>query len=139
MLKVPLLVCILIAGADGEIDRKEIHKAIDVVAGSGESSGLLQEYFWEVSRDFEDKLKVLIQNYPYEFTQRTPLIVSELSQLNSIWPKLPTVFSGDFYKMLLELAQKVAASSGGWLGINAISTQEAKYINLPMIADPSKI
>ena len=30
VLKAPILVCILIAGADGDIDRKEINKAISI-------------------------------------------------------------------------------------------------------------
>jgi hypothetical protein len=36
------------------------------------------------------------------------------------------------------VAMKIASSSGGWLGIKAVSPEEAKYINLPMIIDPSK-
>ena len=32
MLKAPVLLCILIAGADGTIDRKEIREAINVAA-----------------------------------------------------------------------------------------------------------
>jgi len=138
MLTVPLLVCILIAGADGNIDRKEIKEAIAVASRNKESQGVLAEYFQEVSRDFEDKLKVLIQSYPYESTQRDPMIIAELLKINHIWPKLTRDFSSELYQMLLELAEKVASSSGGWLGIRAVGTQEAQYIKLPMIQDPSK-
>jgi hypothetical protein len=138
MLKVPVLVCILIAGADDNIDRKEIREAISIASKNRNTEGVLSEYFQEVFRDFEDKLKIAIQNYPYESTQRDPMLIEELSQINNIWPKLAHEFSLEFYKMLLELARKIASSSGGWLGIKAVSPEEARYIKLPMIIDPSK-
>jgi hypothetical protein len=139
MLKAPVLVCILIAGADGKIDRKEIQEAISITSRNKNTKGILSEYFQEVSSDFEDKLKVLIQGYPYESSQRTPLIIQELSFINSIWPKLNQEFADSFYNMLLDLAARVASSSGGWLGIRSVGSQEAMYVRLPMISNPSKI
>jgi hypothetical protein len=139
MLKAPVLVCILIAGADGQIDRKEIQQAIAIAAKNKELKNTLSEYFQEVSNDFEDKLKVLIQSYPYESTQRTPLIIQELAMINSVWPRLSKEFSVSYYHMLLDLSAKIASSSGGWLGIKSVGSEEAKYIKLPMITDPSKI
>ena len=136
MLKAPILLCILIAGADGTIDRKEIKKAIDVVARKKDKS-ILDSYFKEVSQDFEDKLKVLLQSYPYESTQRSPLIIEELRQLNPILGKLDRLFAKPFYDMLKELAEKIAGSSGGFWGMMSVDSEEAKYIRLPMIADPS--
>lgn len=138
MLRAPVLVCILIAGADGKIDRKEIREAIAIAGRNREATGILAEYFREVFDDFEDKLKIAIQSYPYETTQRTPMLVEELSTINSIWPKLSTEFCAMFYHMLLDIAEKIAASSGGWLGIGAVGPQEAQYIKLPMVMDPTK-
>jgi hypothetical protein len=139
MLKAPLLVCILIAGADGKIDRNEMQEAISIASWNKNTKGVLSEYFQEVSKDFEDKLKVLIQNYPYESTQRSPIIIDELSSINTIWPKLNNDFALSFYNMLLDLSARVASSSGGWLGIRSVGSQEAMYVKLPMISDPSKI
>jgi hypothetical protein len=139
MLKTPVLVCILIAGADGEIDRNEIKQAISIVSKNKDRKTLLSEYFAEVSSDFEDKLKVILQSYPYESTQRNPLIEHELSRVNLIWPKLSKDFAENFYNMLLELALKVASSSGGWLGFRSVDNQEARYVKLPMLSKPSKI
>jgi hypothetical protein len=138
MLKAPILVCILIAGADGNIDRKEIHRAISLASEKRESQGVLGSYFNEVFHDFEDKLKILIQSYPYESTQRTPLLVQELSEINSILNQLDPSFAESYYSMLLELAQKIAKSSGGWFGMKSIGAEEAKYVTLPMIQAPSK-
>jgi len=136
MLKAPVLVCILIAGADGTIDRKEIKEAIAQTRKKNIS--VLSGYLEEVSQDFEDKLKILIQSYPYESTQRTPIIIDELHQLNSLWSKIDNGFTVQFYQMLRGLAEKIAGSSGGLWGLKTVATEEAKYLHLPMIMDPSK-
>ena len=135
MLKAPVLVCILIAGADGTIDRKEIKEAINVTKKKDKT--ILDNYFKEVSQDFEDKIKILIQSYPYESTQRNPILIQELGQLNPILKKLDKVFSTPFYDMLKELAEKIAGSSGGFWGMKSVDSEEAKFIRLPMIEDPS--
>ena len=136
MLKAPVLLCILIAGADGTIDRKEIKEAINVTVKKKDKT-ILDSYFKEVSQDFEDKLKIVLQSYPYESTQRSPILIQELSQLNPILRKLDNLFSKAFYDMLKELAEKIAGSSGGFWGMMSVDSEEAKYIRLPMIEDPS--
>ena len=137
MLKAPVLLCILIAGADGTIDRKEIKEAINVTVKKKDKT-ILDNYFKEVAQDFEDKLKVLLQSYPYESTQRNPILIDELSQLNPILSKLHKPFAKSFYDMLKELAEKIAGSSGGLWGMMSVDSEEAKYIRLPMIDDPSE-
>jgi len=137
MLKAPLLVCILIAGADGTIDKKEIREAIVITQRNKKTLGILASYFKEISEDFEDKLKVIIQGYPYESTQRSPIIIEELVELNKIFPKLDNTFAKSFYDTLLDLAEKIASSSGGLLGIKSIGAEEALYVHLPMIQRPA--
>lgn len=134
MLKAPVLVCILIAGADGTIDKKEIKEAI--AQTQKRSKAALAPYLKEVSQDFEDKLKVLLQSYPHESTKRNPILIGELSQLNAVWTKMDRGFSTQFYKMLRELAEKIAASSGGLWGMKTVDTEEAKFVQLTMIKDP---
>ena len=137
MLKAPILLCILIAGADGTIDRKEIKKAINVTARK-KGKSILDSYFKEVSQDFEDKLKVLLQSYPYESRRRNPLLIEELRQLNPILRKLDILIAKPFYDMLKELAEKIAESSGGLWGMMSVDSEEAKYIRLPMLDDPAQ-
>lgn len=137
MFKAPLLVCILVAGADGTIDKNEIEEAIVLARDLSFSDSLLTEYFKEVSQDFEDKLKIVIQSYPYKPSQRIPIIVEELSALNDLFPILDKTFARQFYKVLMNIAEKVASSSGGLLGMNAVGSEEAKFVKLPMIWDPS--
>jgi hypothetical protein len=138
MLKAPILVCILIAGADGDIDRDEIKGAIaQANKRQRNASGAMTELYREIGEDFEDKLKILLQGYPVDVTQRNPLIVEELSQLNVIFPKVDNVFAMQFYQSIRDLALKVAESSGGWFGMKSVGEAEAKYVKLPMIKDPA--
>jgi hypothetical protein len=137
MLKAPVVLCILIAGADGTIDRREIKEAINVTVKKKDKT-ILDNYFKEVSQDFEDKLKILLQSYPYQSAQRNPVLINELSQLNPILKKLDKSFSKAFYDMLKELAEKIAGSSGGLWGMMSVDSEEAKYIRLPMLDDPAQ-
>lgn len=134
--KAPLLVCILIAGADGKIDGKELSEAIELARQRDWVRGNLTEYFGEVSVDFEDKIKMLIQSYPYETQQRNELLVKELTDLNALWPVLGLDFSSSLYEALRYIAQRIALSSGGFL--KKISDEEAKHLDLPMLRDPAK-
>lgn len=65
MHKAPILVCILIAGADGRIDQNEIRKAIELATNrhvAGQSR--LLDFYDEVGENFEDKLKIVLQSFP---------------------------------------------------------------------------
>ena len=136
MLRAPLVTCILIAGADGKIDRKEVQKAIHQTKKSAGKSKQLAEYFKSVETDFEDKLKVVLQSLPVELKERNRLIIDELTALNFILPKLNIEFSREFYSRMRDLAHQVASSSGG-LFSNSIDEEEAKYVDLPMIKKPA--
>ena len=134
--KAPLLVCILIAGADNEIDNKEIKGAIEL-AKKGKAKASISEFYKTAAEDFEDKLKIILQTMPFESTQRNPLLFDELSKLNSILPKIEKTFAVDFYHSLRYIAKKIAESSGGMLGLKSVGEEEMKFISLPMIKDPS--
>ncbi|MEM7110257.1 MAG: hypothetical protein AAF519_18670, partial [Bacteroidota bacterium] len=65
MFKIPILVSILIAGADNNIDNTEIKKAISLSKIRQQKARKdLIDYYKIVGADFEDKLKILIQQYP---------------------------------------------------------------------------
>lgn len=136
LLKAPLLVCILIAGADNHIDKKEMKGAIDL-AKSGKTKATLSEFYKLVVEDFEDKLKIMMQALPIESTQRNPILFEELALLNSIWPKVSKTFAVDYYRSLTYIAKKIAESSGGVLGMKSVGDEESRLIQLPMLKDPS--
>lgn len=138
--KAPILVCILIAGADGEIDRKEIRESIRIAEenreGDNKSIGAL---FREIAQDFEDKLHVLLQQYPRDSVQRNPIIEGELAGLNALWPKVERKFAEEYYQLLLDITKTIAGSSGGVLGYGSVADEEARFLNLKMINKPSTI
>lgn len=138
MLRAPLIACILIAGADGNVDRKEIQKAIHHTQKSASKSKTsIIDYFKLVEVDFEDKLKIVMQSLPTNVKERNHLIVDELTRLNSILPKLKNAFATEFYNKMRDLAHEVASSSGGMLGMNNIGDEEEQYVELPMIKKPA--
>lgn len=138
MYKVPVLVSILIAGADNEIDRSEIKQAVNLskIKQTKAREDLI-EYYKDAGKDFEDKIKVMIQQYPSRAEERNPLIIAELEKLNSILPKLNNQFAVEFYSSIKDIAKKIAESSGGLLGYMAVGYEESKLIALHMISDPS--
>ncbi len=136
LMKAPLLVCVLIAGADNKIDNKEIKGAVELANSTHTKEGL-SEFYRVATEDFEDKLKIILQGLPMEVEKRNPILLSELSTINSIFPKLKKSFAIDYYKSLRFLAKEIAESSGGLLGIKSIGEEEEMLLNLPMIKDPS--
>jgi hypothetical protein len=134
--KAPLLVCILIAGADGKIDGRELTEAIDIARQRDWVKANLTDYFAEVCEDFEDKIKMLIQSYPYDTIPRNEAISAELAGLNVLWDKLGIDFSSALYESLKYIGQRIASSSGSFL--KKISAEEAQHLGLPMLRDPAK-
>jgi hypothetical protein len=134
--KSPILVCILIAGADGTIDKKEVNEAIDQAKKRQAQFGVA-EFYREVGEDFEDKLKIVLREYPNKPSDRNALIVEELKKLNEIIPKLNKDFAHLFYRSLREIALKIAQSSGGILGMKAVGKEESKFVELPMLKEPT--
>jgi len=137
LLKAPVLVCILVAGADGTIDKKEIKEAISQTRKK--TSMTLAGYLNEVSQDFEDKLKILIQSYPHSATERGIVIMEELREIDAVFNKIERQYAAQIYQMLRELASKIASSSGGLWGMNTVTDEEAEYMRLSMIHDPLKV
>lgn len=137
MFGAPILVAILIAGADGKIDNAEMRKAISVSSMKKVKARKdLKAFYDEVSKDFEDKLKFGINKYPNDPALRQQQIVEELEKLNDILPKLNKKFSIKYFESIKDFAKKVAEASGGVLGYMSIGYEESKLIDLKMIKNP---
>ena len=138
MHKAPMLVCILIAGADDHIDNKEIRKAITLTEKKQKrAKSHLLEFYKEVGEDFEDKLKIVIQSFPVDVEERTPLVIESLEHIDGVLKKVDRNFAIEFYKSLREIAKEIANSSGGVLGLKSVGDEEAKLMELPMVKDPA--
>ncbi|MGK7396958.1 MAG: hypothetical protein ACNS62_20450 [Candidatus Cyclobacteriaceae bacterium M3_2C_046] len=140
MYKVPVLVTILIAGADNTIDQAELQEAIEVAnLKQTNDEFILKSYYKELTNSFEQDLKTYIQKYPENTPERNQLIISELMKVNDILPKLEKQFAISFYTSMKDLAKKIAEASGGVLGYMAVGQEESAFIDLKMINDPSQI
>lgn len=113
ILKTPILVSILIAGADNDIDKTEIKKAVSISKEKQKRArASLLEYYREVADNFEDKLLIMIQSFPPDAQDRNPIIIDELEKLNDVLPKLDKQYAIEYYESIKEIAKKIAESSG---------------------------
>lgn len=138
LLKAPVLVAILIAGADGKIDNAERKQAIEVArTKQSRAREQLVDYYKEVGQDFEQKFNKLIDELPSGTEERNKAITIELRKLNFILPKTNLNFHIKLVASLKDLAKKIAESSGGVLGYLSVSYEEAKLMELRMLRDPA--
>ena len=137
LLKAPVYVAILIAGADGIIDKAEKKEAI-FVARSKQSRVRehLSEFYHLVGENFEETFTKLINELPSGKDERISAITNELRKLNFILPKIDKNFAVKLHASFKDFAKKVAESSGGLLGYLSVSYEEAKLMELKMIKNP---
>ena len=136
MVMAPALVTLLIAGAEGNIDQKEIDWGSKIAHFRANNHSMLQNYYQEADKNFNATLKELIEKMPPDVSERNNKINQELSKLNNIFPKLDASFSKEIYKSLLSLSRHVAEASGGIWGYGSISPEEKKLMNLEFINPP---
>ena len=132
--RAPILVCLLIAGADRRIDRKEVvgflYQIYDLSSGY---TSAVSDFYSEILNSIEKRLFEEYDSLPDDLEERSGQIVKALTGLNDILPKLNKNFSASYYKSLKDTALKIAKSSGGVMGVGSISDEEKKYVDLPMI------
>ena len=139
VLDAPVYVAILIAGADGSIDKSERKEAIATArAKQSRSREQLADYFQVVGERFEDRFNTLLDELPEDGKTREESIIKELRKLNFIFPKIDKNFTIKLYASLKDLAKKIAEASGGLLGYMSVSYEEAKLGELKMIKDPEQ-
>ena len=138
LLKAPVYVAILVAGADGNIDKQERKEAIEVARSKqSRAREQLVDYYKEVGQTFEEDFNRLISELPDNPEERSKVISAELRKLNFIFPLIDKSFAAKLYGSLKDQAKKIAEASGGILGYLSVSYEEAKLIELRMINDPS--
>lgn len=139
LLNAPVLVSVLIAGADDKIDKDEIAQAVEIAnSKQARAREQLIEYYREVGKDFQAKFEKYVAEMPDNAGARSEAITAELRKLNFILPKVDRNFAIKLYASLRDMAKKVAEASGGILGYMSVSYEEAKLMELQMIEDPEK-
>ena len=140
MYKVPVYVTILIAGADGKIDKKELQEAVTITnLKKIKSRKLMAEYYREVGETFEQELKKEIEALPSNAEERNAMIIEKLERLNIVWHYIDNKFAIQFYESMKDLAKKVAQASGGVLGFLSVGHEESKFIELKMVRNPIRL
>lgn len=129
-------ITILVAGADGEIDVKEIEwseKLTKIRSFSYEED--MRPFYKKVGLHYEDRLHQLMDSLPKDKDPRNQAISQELAKLNDILPKLDHFYARHYYQSLKSFADHVAHASGGVMGWLSVGFEEYKVVDLPMI-DP---
>lgn len=140
MYRTPLLVSVLIAGADNKIDKKEIKDVVSLTKiKQNKARSLLLDFYKEIGETFETDLNEEIASLPASAQKRNTYIVDELRRLNIILPKLDRKFAIEFYESMKEIAHTVAHASGGLLGYLTVGVEESRYMELNFIRNPAKI
>jgi hypothetical protein len=127
-------IAILIAGADGKIDPKEVswaEKIAQIRTYAGEER--LKTFHEEVNQNIHSRIQQLISELPSDVTSRSKAITDKLSQLNPILSSLDPYIGAYLYKGYVSFAERTAKSSGGFLSFFTISPEEKKWIGLPML------
>ncbi len=138
MLMAPALVTLLIAGAEGKLEQKELDWGEKITHFRANENSILQNYYHEVEKNFNQTLKKLIEIMPVNTETRNHKINNELYKLNDTLSKLAPEFAKQFYKSLLSLARHIAKSSGGIWGYGAISPEEQKLLDLQVLVPPTE-
>ncbi len=128
------LITILIAGADGNIEAKELQWAEKLThIRSYAEPAELNALYEKVQAGFSAKLAELISVLPSDLEAREAAISDRLAQLNGILPLLENRIAYKMYKSYKSFAKHIAKASGGFLGFGSISREERRWISLSMI------
>lgn len=134
LVQAPVLITILVGGADGDLDREErVWTERLLRARTYAKPNLANEYYRVVAEDFLTKLETKLSELPEDPEARNVQIAEKLGALNPILAKLDTTLAATLYKSFISLAQETAKASGGFLRIGAVSAAEHQWLKLPML------
>ena len=127
-------ITILIAGADGEIEKQELSwaKKISQIREYNHPVAL-NDYYKSVGTDYDELVASMISDLPNETEARTAALTESLSALNPILAKLDNGDAHFYYKSFRSFAEYVAKATGGILGFFSVSSEEKSLMTLPMI------
>ena len=110
ILDAPLLVAILVAGADKNIDRAEKERTMKLIHTKtfSEHHEIADNIYKELDENAEERWNEVALGLSANPKFRTPEIVDRLKELNNIWPKLNIGFALEFYDSLKRILKKLS-------------------------------
>ncbi len=131
-------ITILIANADGKVQQDEVAWAKKVTEiRSYKLPDRLKNFYKDVGKDFENKLKEILDHAPDDVDALADQLVCSLERLNPILQKLDNRLAFELYSSFKSFAKHVAKASGGFLGFGAINSEEYRWVDLPMLNEIS--
>lgn len=139
LIEAPVLIAILVAGADHNIDDSEKDWAEKVAHfRSMKNDSILKDYYYQVDKLFDDTFNDYVKSLSEDAVERNKHLAVELKKLNDIIPQLDAEFAKELYDSFVSFADQVARASGGVLGYAAVSAEEKEWAQLSMIKKPYK-
>ena len=136
--KAPLLVSVMVAGADGHIDAAEIERTVNLIhTKSFFESSEIRHLYREIDHDVEAEFKKIVESLPKDFEEREKILWAELANLNRIMGKMDGRIARDLYHGLRNFAVLVAQTTGGVLGVMKMNYHEKEIVKLPMLNEPT--
>lgn len=127
-------ITILVAGADGDIDKEEKDWATKLTKiRSYATPEELNGFYDVVGESFAEKLEELINILPAELNARQDTINAKLTALNPIMAKMINPEGAALYKSYITFAEHVAKASGGFFRFFNVSAEERSVMGLEAI------
>lgn len=128
------LITMLVAGADGNMDKEELASAEKMTkVRSYDFNSQLKDYFKRVGEQFSDRLEKYNTELPKDTDERIQAIAELLASLNPILHKMDDFDAAVYYKNFRSFAKHVAEASGGFMRFMTIGPKEADVVELPML------
>lgn len=117
LLKAPSVVAILAAiSDDGEVSKHEKSESIKLShLRTYTSDPLLQNYYKEAEKVFEENFDLLMSKLPAEWKEKEEFLEAELVQLRLVLPKLNDVYAKELVNSLKSFAKHVFKSNSSFL------------------------
>lgn len=134
LVEAPVLITLLIGMADGELDTEERTWSERLLRSRTYNKPKeLNEFYRVVVEGFWARMQSEITHLPQDMETRSRELSDRLSKLNPILAKLDIELAADLYTGFIGLAEETAKASGGFLRLGAISKEESKWMELPML------
>ncbi len=128
------LITLLIAGADGKIEDKELDWARKVANIRTYASDEHLRSFYELAEtNFDERFSHYHESLSSNIEVRNEQISAYLAEVNHILPKIDQHYAYRIYKSFRSFATQVGKASGGFMSFFSISKHESRWLPLAMI------